>query len=144
MSRLAGRVAVVTGAVICLAVMMGADVLFDGYRPGGRLSIEFFRALWPGVQITAGSAWPGFGATLAISRWRGPRSFAFFAICGVLTANLAAVLFFGVVIREPDLLAAMLSETPAFHLGGLAGGLAYALFARRFRVLERPAATSTA
>ena len=138
---LAGYVlAVLVAAFFCLLVIFTADVISGPLRGRSNLLYDFLTAYAVGLELTGMTAWPGYLATLAVSRWWGHRSAAYFSVCGVATSILA-VLLFAMLAPGTGFAREFLIETPAVYIGGLAGGFAFALFARRFRVfaLETPA-----
>jgi hypothetical protein len=136
-------VAVIIAAFFCLLVIFPPDQALSGDGISRREVADFLNTLMVGVSITASTAWPGFIATLAVARRRGYRSKVYFAACGVATAVLA-VLLFGAFMGDGAFVVSFLSTTPAIYVGGLAGGLAYGLPSRRFRIFERQQVSATA
>lgn len=134
---LAGYVLVVlVAAFFCLLVIFATDAISGPLTGRRNFFPDFLFAYVIGLELTGMTAWPGYLATLAVSRWRGHGSTAYFAICGVATGILA-VLLFAMLAPGTGFAREYLMETPAVYIGGMAGGFAYALFARRFRVFSR-------
>ncbi|MFZ2102504.1 MAG: hypothetical protein WAU86_18265 [Oricola sp.] len=134
---LAGYVlAVFVATAFCLLVLFGLDVGFSPTEFGSRMTKEFLWVFAIALFITATTAWPGFVATLAVARWRDWGTALYFSLSGVATAVLA-VLIFAAYRNDFVLAKGLLFNTPIIYLGGLAGGFAYALLARRFRIFTR-------
>lgn len=129
---------ILTGYVLAVLIASGVCTLLfaasDAFRSHGAPQIsDIFTILGIGVPTTALSAWPGFLMTLAGSRFTGQNGHCYYVICGIITSGLsvifAAETFWGEGIYN-------LLASPAVYAGGAFGGLTYALFHRRFIVID--------
>ncbi|GAB4355243.1 MAG: hypothetical protein Kow0026_14350 [Oricola sp.] len=124
--------AVFVATCVCVALMVVSDVASSGFgqRPNFIVGIPVVFGF--GLAITACTAWPGFIATLAVSRWRGCRGAAYFGLCGAATA-IVAVMLFAAYLHDPTFATGLLAR-PMIYLAGLAGGFSFWLYDRRFCV----------
>ncbi|MBD1546945.1 hypothetical protein [Roseibium aggregatum] len=128
--------------VFVSAFVCSVAVITEDYLPGHIQIDEGFDIKLSGLLflmtavLIAISSWPGFIMSVAVARWRGYSSLSYFTICGVGAALLAVA---GLVAAPAGRLIGLdLFQEPAIYLGGIAGGFAYGLFVRRYRVFLRP------
>ena len=86
-------VGIFVAAFLSAGIDRMAEVISTAITKKQHLPISFFSEFAFGLILTGMTAWPGFIATVAISRWRGYGSKAFFATCGLANAVLSVLLF---------------------------------------------------
>lgn len=128
-------VAVITASFVSHTAMLAREWMRMGLAAEGALG-QILSGYLLAAAIVFITAWPGFLVTIALLAWSRVTWPPFFAIMGAVTAVSAVPVLVGLT-GAYSLFRELLPETPSIFLGGLAGGFAYGVFARRYGLFSR-------